>query len=395
MKTKTLVIITIIMFIILVGLSFYYVIDYNRKSENQFDDNIVSTIIMDINPSIKINLNKDKNVVSVEALNEDANEIIKDDYVGISFDNVVKDITSNLKEKGYAENGIEILLNATGEITTSEVETIVKDNLDEIEVEYNVIVQKLSDSAKEDAEKYNISESKASYIEDILKEKSDLTFEELKDKSINELENIKKEENKPVEDNQKSDPAPSYEAPKVTTGYPDPPASPQDKSAWCTWNANRPQWYNYTYSSMINISQIMTLGMNSLGLNHSDLIGSWAGGPIADSRSSYCLAYKTILTTKSLRTTILIDSVTGGVIEKNSVAVPTPAITKEQALKKVLDYFNLKEEDCSSCNANYGTNGEGSNSWYYRYDVSTLMKDGTYHIIDVNASTGEIVRVIR
>ena len=49
-----------------------------------YNNRTVSTITLDINPSIEINLNKDNKVKSVVALNDDAKDIVDRDFKGKS-----------------------------------------------------------------------------------------------------------------------------------------------------------------------------------------------------------------------------------------------------------------------------------------------------------------------
>ena len=50
-----------------------------------WDNRTVSVVSLDINPSIKINLNKDEKVKSIVALNKDAKEIIDKSIKGESL----------------------------------------------------------------------------------------------------------------------------------------------------------------------------------------------------------------------------------------------------------------------------------------------------------------------
>ena len=69
---KIIILLVIIILLLVVGIFGY--IKYTNK--------IVSTVTLDINPSIEINLNKSNKVVNVIALNEDAKDIIGSDLKG-------------------------------------------------------------------------------------------------------------------------------------------------------------------------------------------------------------------------------------------------------------------------------------------------------------------------
>ncbi len=60
----------LIIVILLLVLGVYVYIEH-------INNQIMSTITLDINPSIEINLNKDNKVISVIALNEDAKDIVE------------------------------------------------------------------------------------------------------------------------------------------------------------------------------------------------------------------------------------------------------------------------------------------------------------------------------
>lgn len=209
------IIIGLIIFIFLtigVGFGLFY---FNKVNK------IVTVLTMDINPSIAISLNYKNEVVKVEGLNEDGKDILKDNKLkGNTLEKAIENITESVIEKGYvtAEEN-HILINIEGKNIENEVVTLINNEFKEKNTECNVITQEINEEAKKNAEKYGISESKASYIESIIKENKDITFEELKDKSINEInktvkekeeekqqaEEQKKEEEKKKEEEQKQE----------------------------------------------------------------------------------------------------------------------------------------------------------------------------------------------
>lgn len=121
-----------------------------------------------------------------------------------------------------------------------------------------------------------------------------------------------------------------------------------------------------------------------------DIIGGISGGK-NDARSSYCIAYRFIITTKEKRYTILTDSVTGKIIEEVSEDTPQPKYTEQDAINMVLEKNNALLEDTTNTYAHYGTDKEGfPDGPIYRYSVSINMKDGTRYSASINAMTGEI-----
>lgn len=396
MKKK--IIIIIICLITILGITGYFI--YQNLENNK----IVATIILDINPSIEINLNKQEKVISVIPLNDDAKDIINDNFKGTSLNNTIAIITDNLIEKGYSSDGqLEILLNTQGNINTKTVENIIKTAFNEKQIETNITTQNITDNAKVNAEKYHITESKAAYIEEIIKDNQELTFEDLKDKSISELNNLKSkqtettntekpEESSPSDDNNNESSNPVNNNGGGYSGGCNPPSNLKD-SAWCSFNTSRPQWCEYYYPEKLNEFNYSSSLYSHLGIGQFDSIGGYSS-ETPDARSSYCSAFINIITTRVYRYTIISDSVTGEIIEERKENVP--AFVDENVVKEhAINYFNLTEEDYNMAWVSLNTEAEGAPYWYYRYQVNIEMKDGSLHTVNYNAVTGALVAVIR
>ena len=177
----------------------------NNDTKENMDTKVVSTITLDINPSIKIELNKDKKVVNVISLNDDGKEIVEGNYVGKELKEVVNGITDKLIDKGYAKEELVILVGVSGEVKGEEVKVIIGDKLDEEKVGYNIIIPEISDSSIELAKKYNITESKAAYLEETIKEYPELKIEDIKDMSIGDIINKTEEVSKNTEEENKEE----------------------------------------------------------------------------------------------------------------------------------------------------------------------------------------------
>lgn len=176
---------------------------------------ILTTLTIDINPSIKLSLNYKDEIIKAEGLNDDGEKLLKEEnFKGDDLEDAIEEIAELVVEKGYVtEEENHILINIDGKDIKEKVVTLITKEFKEENVECNVIVQEVNAEAKANAEKYGISESKASYIEEVLKENEDITFEELKDKSINEInkhieskqQQKQEEENKKQEEEQKKE----------------------------------------------------------------------------------------------------------------------------------------------------------------------------------------------
>ena len=377
----------------IIGLGAFGYITYQNISNNKVE----STIILDINPSVEINLNRKKEVLNVKALNEDAKKIVSSDLKGKKIDNAINIITNNVIENGYAKDDeVTILVSVSGKVKADDIQREIKNSFEEKNLEAKIIIQDISKTAKETAEKYNISISKASYIEEVLKKNNDLTIEDLKDKSISEIEIVKNKEEVTEEQVENKDEGQAQNKETNNSGSTSqsgyssctPPGDPSENiQSWCSFNTKRPQWCEYNYPDMKSLSDANSIALNNLGLSNWDTIGNYSSSQ-QDSRSSYCIANFSIITTKTTRYKVVVDSVTNSIIEVTSEPVPSPKITEEEAIQKSLAYFGIERENCNICQGYYSTNGEPY--VYYRYSVSILTFDGEQHATDVNAMTGEL-----
>ena len=199
-KKPILTIIFVILFLLAAVFGAIYYYEFNK---------IVAVVTMDINPSVSLSLNSMGKVIKAEGINEDGKKLLEDNKLkGKSLEKAIDNISDLVIDNGYFSNGNNhILVNVEGEIK-EDISKILTNEIKENNIECEIIFQELSDSSKENASKYGISENKASYIEEVIKNNNDITFEDLKDKSINEInkfieekkEEAEKEESKKEED---------------------------------------------------------------------------------------------------------------------------------------------------------------------------------------------------
>ena len=154
-----------------------------------YDNRTVSSITIDINPSIKINLNKHDKVKKVISLNEDGEKIITNNLKGKSYSEAINIVADNTVNAGFAkDNQIKIIVYSEGKVDDEDVYTLVKSNFEEKSIFTEVI--KIDSISKEDealAKKYNISSSKAAYINMIESVNENIPVDNLIDKSVSEL----------------------------------------------------------------------------------------------------------------------------------------------------------------------------------------------------------------
>ena len=163
------------------------------RAENTVD----STVSLDVNPSIELQINKNERVLDVVALNGDGETIIGDmELAGCKLDVAVSALIGSMLKNGYlSELANSILVSvdnknaergaALREKLTAEIDKLLKTDSFSGAVLSQTVTK--SDELKEIAEKHGISVGKAQLINEIISKAPVYTFEELSALSINEL----------------------------------------------------------------------------------------------------------------------------------------------------------------------------------------------------------------
>ena len=182
MKKKIIIFIIVCLIILIGAIGFVF-----------WNNRVVSTITLDINPSIEIVLNKEGKVAKVIALNNDSKDIISKDLKRKSLDDALDIIANNIIEKGYVdEDHIEIIIYSNGNVNSNDVEFKIKDSFSKRQVGVQAIV--ISNVTKEDeklAKEYNVSPAKIAYVKSIIQDNENITIDNLADRTIRELDETK------------------------------------------------------------------------------------------------------------------------------------------------------------------------------------------------------------
>ena len=197
MKKKVIIISSVLLVFVLVvaliiSLVFNKKKDLNTEQE-KFDNEIVSILTIDVNPSIEINLNKDNIVVSVVALNDDAKVVVNNsNYEKENLENVLSMLVDSLKQNNYLsdeKNLILINVDSKDENLLEMVKNKTNESLEKNKVNGEIVIQQVEETSelKELAEKNNITISKAYYIQEQIKNEEGLKVEDFKDTSITEI----------------------------------------------------------------------------------------------------------------------------------------------------------------------------------------------------------------
>ena len=180
MKKKILIVLGAIIFIGVIS----FILWSNRT---------VSTITIDINPSIQINLKKDGSVKRVIALNNDAKNVISNDLKGKTLYETIKSITNKVIENGYTEeNYVAILVYTKDKELSGNIVQKLADSFGEQHFNAEIIaIENIRKEDRELAKKYNITPAKASYINALSKENENIKAKDLINKPVEELKETK------------------------------------------------------------------------------------------------------------------------------------------------------------------------------------------------------------
>lgn len=377
MKKKITLIISVVLLSIIIVASSTYTILKNRSNKDQESNTVASIIYLDINPSIKIELDKNNKVIKVTPLNEDAKKITNDNYEGKELTETIKLIKINLEKEGFLKADTTILLNTSGQIKEDTVKTILVANLNSTKV----IIPKINESSKEIAKKYNITESKAAYIEETIKENKNLSIEDLKDKSVNEITKIDEEEKTTATTTTKATTVKNNKS-TTTKKQVSVPANATDTSGvWCTYNKNKSATSRFNYPQDIGMDKARNYALKYLNKTMTDFTNTLVSR-IDDKRSSYCLSYKVTLITKDTKYFVYVDSVTGKTISNYTEKIPAPKISETQAEEIGLKYFSLNRSECRIVEAYYDYN-----NGKMRYTFNAQC-NGKYYSLNIDPTTG-------
>lgn len=157
-----------------------------------------STVMLDVNPSISIDVNSKEKVLSVNALNDDARKIVGDmDFKGSELDVTVNALVGSMVLNGYlddvqnsilvsVENGDAAAAKSLQDKVTATINSVFTKEGFEPAV-LSQTVAKGDDQRKTLAEQYGISEGKTELICKLIAKDPTLTFETLAALSMNDI----------------------------------------------------------------------------------------------------------------------------------------------------------------------------------------------------------------
>lgn len=182
MKKKIIIPICIVVVLLVVGITIF-LITKNKSA---------TIITIEINPSIEIHLDKEDNIIKLVALNDDAKDLIDNNLKGKHVNEYFEYLTQELINKDYIKDELILLMNVDGKEDVDTLQNGLFEELNKKEVDAQIII--IDNITKEDkklAKEYNISPTKAAYINSIVKDNENVKVEDLIERPIKELKTTK------------------------------------------------------------------------------------------------------------------------------------------------------------------------------------------------------------
>lgn len=156
-----------------------------------------SVIMLDVNPSISLTVNKKEKIVTAAGLNEDGKAVLNGmDLQGVDMNVAVNAIVGSMMQKGYLsdmQNAILVSVENSDTAKSAELQKRISDMigtaLQNVKLDGAVLSQSLKDTSalEQMAKDYNISVGKAALIKEVIAKDSTLTAEKLAPLSITEI----------------------------------------------------------------------------------------------------------------------------------------------------------------------------------------------------------------
>lgn len=201
---------------------------------------VESVIGIDVNPSIELSVNRKDKILSAQALNTDAVEIIDGmDLKGVDLDIAVNAVIGSMVKHGYLqdlENAILVTVNndsvSKAKALRSTVVEDIQDSLKENQVEAVVYDQQAveTDEVKTLAEQHGISYGKAYFLEELISQSPELSMDDMDRLSTMTMEEIAKEIGK-AEEEEKTPPVIHETKPAVPSTPSEAETAPESESA--------------------------------------------------------------------------------------------------------------------------------------------------------------------
>ena len=163
------------------------------RSANTVD----SVVMLDVNPSLSMEVSAQERVISVTPFNQDAEVIIGEmDLTGTDLDVAVNALIGSMLQNGYLsdlQNAILVSVENQDAAKSAQLQQHLTDTINSVfqggQLEGAVLSQTVTESAELNAlaQQYGISIGKAALIQEVVTQDSTLTFASLAPLSVNEI----------------------------------------------------------------------------------------------------------------------------------------------------------------------------------------------------------------
>lgn len=371
-KKNIIILVSVLIFAMLLSFGIYKKLTL-KKDLSSSKDKVISVITLDINPSIKISLNEEEELINFEALNDDAKEILVD-YQNKKLSTVMEEFVSKLKEKGYTKDKLYIIVGVTGKFDKERATTLISEDLTKNGVNYELIVPKQTKDAKELAEKYNITESKASYISKIITEHPEVKIEDLKDMNVNNIVKKENELSAPVTTTTASPKTTTTKAKTTTTKTTKAPSNNSQSSG----SQRKCDNVNYALTNEEAAIKAASLKGATVMKNYCSILmpesfvtlasdGSCAYKVSFKYRTESCVYFISVETGNILSSSCEPATLNAG--ENQCIIMDNLGLTKREMLY-ISNERDLGSEFVSDVKDVYGTPNENGENFIYEYHVS-------------------------
>lgn len=182
---------------LLIGCICFFILQSNilnnkKPNNNQNVDIAYSYVSIDINPSMQLTLDKDQKVVSIQAFNQDAKNIINSvNLQEKSLQKALQILFANTSFQSYLKNGIiEVGVFSNDSNTSTKIETDINAYLEKSTTNGQYHCSSVSEEIATLAKAHHTSFGKYRVIEAILVYDNSLTIEQLDTLSMKELYSI-------------------------------------------------------------------------------------------------------------------------------------------------------------------------------------------------------------
>ena len=169
MDKKKIIILVVALVVVIVGVLIVGLFMKNGKDE----DKVESVITLDINPSMELEITKKGKVASIQSLNEESDKFIDRSLEGKPVEEVFYAIVKKAKEEHLVEDG-ELTIKKKKKKSDKGIEDKLREACNKNEIGSKIVVPKITEEAKREAQGYGVTPAKAAYILEVIGDNEEL-----------------------------------------------------------------------------------------------------------------------------------------------------------------------------------------------------------------------------